>query len=59
MTEMWNCIENKGKTMGHRDKDRRTENVEVGGGNCHFSTMDVYHSGLINTDCAHGQYNAL
>jgi len=56
---MWNCIENKGKTMGHRDKDRRTENVEVGGGNCHFSTMDVYHSGLINTDCAHGQYNAL
>jgi hypothetical protein len=56
---MWDCIENKGKTIGYRDKDRRTENGEAGGESWHFSTMGTYHSRLINTSCTHGQNNAL
>jgi hypothetical protein len=59
VTEMWNCIENKGKTIGYTEKDRRTENGEAGGENCQFSTMGTYHSCLINTNSTHWQYNAL
>jgi hypothetical protein len=55
---MWNYTENNGKTIRYRDKDRRRENRETDGQNCHFSTMGTYHSCLINTNCVYGQYNA-